>query len=61
MVVFARSVMDFESLESISDKKALLLNNLDPMFNVRMGHFFTCGASSFMEQGRNSSNFSSHI
>ncbi len=50
MVGLARSVMDFEALESVADKKALLLSNLDPMFNVRMGHFFTCGASSLMEQ-----------
>ena len=50
MAAFARSVVDFESLESVSDKKELLLDNLDPMFNVSMGHFFTCGASSFFEQ-----------
>ena len=50
MAAFARSVIDFESLESVSDKKELLLDNLDPMFNVSMGHFFTCGANSFIEQ-----------
>ncbi len=35
---------------SQSDKKALLLHNLDPMFNVRVGHFFTCGLDNFVEQ-----------
>ncbi len=37
-------------MPTLSDKKALLLHNLDPMFNIRVGHFFTCGENSFLAQ-----------
>jgi len=44
---------DFTALPNMEDKKALLLHNLDPMFNVKMAHFFTCGADNLTDQMEN--------
>ncbi len=46
----AQTLDDFVNLTHVEDKKALLLHNLDPMFNIRMGRFFTCDADNFLEQ-----------
>ena len=48
---FARALEDFEdNVVELVDKKTLLLSNLDPMFNIRMGHFFTCNARDLLDQ-----------
>lgn len=47
---FAQAVPEFAAL-TISDQKALLLHNLDPMFNIRSGFFFqTDDVADFYEQ-----------
>ena len=35
---------------SLNDKKTLLLRNLDPMFNIRMGMFFMTDKDNFLDQ-----------
>lgn len=46
---FAQNIDDFNALD-VNDRKTLLLENLDPMFNIRVGHFFSCDATTLLDQ-----------
>ncbi|TRY77337.1 hypothetical protein TCAL_16969 [Tigriopus californicus] len=46
---FAQNIDDFNTLD-VNDRKTLLLENLDPMFNIRVGHFFSCDATTLLDQ-----------
>ncbi len=49
LVKFAESIDDLQRLD-FDLKKRLLLRNVDSMFTIRIGHFFTCDAGTLVDQ-----------
>ena len=52
MVFFLKALQEF-SICAIEDKKSLLLQNLDPMFNIKAARFFQGKAKNLYEQLNN--------
>ena len=49
---FAQAIQEFSNCQ-IDDKKELLLQNLDPMFNIKSAFFFLSQSSCLLEQLQN--------